>query len=192
MTKPQGQAGRWPAGTRRPSRAAAAVARPPGSRARRRGPAPSPARSPPARSGRWPPTPPTLPGARRTGEPWDRRGPPIKFPLAAAGGASPLQGSERRRPGRRRVPAYLHGRLPAKWRRCWAPSRTCSPAWDPEATASVNTHTHTLAHDNFVVKGGPTPANQYHTHTHTTPGAQNHTEQVCVHGATFPHLQIQK
>lgn len=33
--------------------------------------------------------------------------------------------------------------------------------------------------------GGPAPP-------HTTPGAQDHTEQVCVHGATSPHLQIQK
>lgn len=79
-----------------------------------------------------------------------------------------LQGSERRQPGRRRVPAYLHWRLPAARRRCRAPRRTCSPASDLEATASVNTHTHTLVHGNSVVKGGPSPADQYHPpRTHT-------------------------
>lgn len=191
MTKPQSQAGRWPAGRRTRCPSGAAAAQPPESRARRPGPAPSPARSPTAR-----PLRPLARDARAPspssagGRAWDRRGRPIKFPLAAAGGDSP---SRERGAGSRRTAGscLFPRRLPAERRRRRAPRRTRSPPSDLEATASVNMHTHTLAHDNFVVKGGPTPAD-LHLPTHSTPGAQNHTEQVCVHGATSPHLQIQK
>lgn len=146
MTKPRGRAQRWPAGrkTRRPSRAAAAQR--PGSRACR----PSPAPNPPAGTRR----PPPLPQPRGPASPRTAAGRPIKFPPAA-------------RPGRRQpaaaVPAYLHRRLPGERRRRRAPRRTRSRPSALEATTSVNTHTHTRAH-NSVLKGGPTPAD-LHPHT---------------------------
>lgn len=115
----------------------------------------------------------------RAGEPWDRRGRPIKFPLAAAGGDSP---SRERVAGSRRTAGscLFPRRLPAERRRRRALRRTRSPASDLEATASVNMHTHTLAHGNFVVIGGPTPADLHPPlHTHNTWGAESHRAGLC-------------
>lgn len=172
VTKPQGQAGRWPAErrTRRPSgAAAAAAAQLPGSRPGRPGPAPSPARSPPAASGRWHPTPAAAPPVRRTDEPWGRCGAPHQ--VSSRRGARHLSRSGRgaQAAGRTAGSGLFTLGLPGERRRCRTRRKTRSPP--SVATASVNTHTH--AHDNSVVKGGPTPAD-LHPHTHSTWGAESH------------------
>lgn len=82
VTKPPGQAGRWPAGRRTPRPCRAAAAQPPGARARRPGPCAQPARPerPLAPDARDPPRSPA--GGRAPGRP----------PGAPASFLSPLRG----------------------------------------------------------------------------------------------------
>lgn len=117
-------------------------------------------------------------------------------PFPDPGGQAPLQVSSR--PGGRRLSQpravsradggclliYAGGCLPRCRRR--AQSRTRSPPWiwGPQRLC---THTHTLAHDRSVVKGGPTPAD-LHPHTPHLGRGVTHSRSVSME----PPLRICK